>query len=560
MVHCHPFIKAKQELEDLKDISLLQSRLKRIENRISTKCYSLCVNFVKAYKDNYNVIPLAEYNFEDEISQLRTILSSKGKEKELIFVKGGMDTFSDLKGKIIKYYGLVNERFENHDSIKIITEKQSEEKVIQQRAESLKLLKESIRRDEEALEKITNENSAYNEKLENLNRKLIIENNFNQFLDNVELAYKDFVRDLSQYKIAIESKQIQDIGQNVTKYYQYINKNDEDNEFITAVNFILEGTSYKINITLKDGSTRNSHACLSEGHLRSLGLSILLAIAEKNDVPFIIFDDVVNAIDSDHRANIIELLYNNDFLKKTQLLITTHDRLFWERFCNTYSLKENKKEVDKMSYVISYTNKGSILVQHNVGFEEKIRKALEYYDVRQALVYCRIWFETLVTQYCVEKGETLSAKFHHKEKNNLVKPTLESIYGVLSRHFSNDVDLLLIKNDLINWSAQNQEHHSFDENSYNFVHAKSSDEIERIFVSIQNLSFKLFPEREIERLSKKKTQLLIQYESLMRKSENQDFRQKAPREIVHQHIQKVEDVRNELLKIDELLNAIQNSA
>ena len=70
----------------------------------------------------------------------------------------------------------------------------------------------------------------------------------------------------------------------------------------------------------------------SEGHLRSLGLSILLANAKINNLPFVIFDDVVNAIDSDHRANIIEMMVKDPYFENTQQIISTHDRLYWERF------------------------------------------------------------------------------------------------------------------------------------------------------------------------------------------------------------------------------------
>jgi DNA sulfur modification protein DndD len=559
-VQHHPFTKAKIELEKLKEISILQSNLTRVEKRIRTKCYSMCVNFIKAYQDNFRIISDCDHDFDDIINRLRDILNTKDKNKELNFVISSVSILHNMKNEIISYFNLVNAHHQNHDLAKIITEKQIEIESTRKNSESLKLSAANIKRDQKALAELINSNSAYDEKVEKLKIQLINEDNFNQFLDNVEQEYKDFVKDLSRYKLEIESQQIHDIEQSVTHYYQNINKNDEDAEYITAVNFALEGNSYKVNVTLIDGTTRNSYACLSEGHLRSLGLSILLAVAEKNRVPFIIFDDVVNAIDSDHRANIIDLLFNNDYLKNTQQLITTHDRLFWERFSNTFSQKVNRKDVDRMSYVINYTNAGSVLIQHNVGFEEKIQKALACYDIRQALVYCRIWFETLVTEYCVERGETLTGKFHHKERNNLVKPTLESIYAVFSKDFPNDPDLSLIKNDLINWAAQNQEHHSFDENSYNFVHAKSSNEIEKIFAAIQKVSFKLFPKREKDSLSKRKIQLLAQYESLVRRYEDDNFRNKAPREVVQQHLKKVEDARAELLKIDQLLAALQDTA
>jgi len=57
---------------------------------------------------------------------------------------------------------------------------------------------------------------------------------------------------------------------------------------------------------------------------------------KKNNVPFMIFDDVVNAIDAEHRSNIIEILHTDEFLSNKQLILTVHDRLFWEKYCNTF--------------------------------------------------------------------------------------------------------------------------------------------------------------------------------------------------------------------------------
>lgn len=560
-VKTHPFEYAKKEIENLKEISLLQLKLKRIKNRIKNKFYDYCVAFIRSYKENFKVLSRDEYNFDEEINQLRNILTKNKKEDmEIEFVINAMLKFREKNELIFSFVNLVKAQHENQDINSLINTLQEKITSINNDIDTIKNTRTNINRDQNNLESLIKENSSYGTKSALFKADLVSENKYNDFVQSIEDAYKEFIGDLQQFKVEIQSQQINDLGQSVTNYYQSINKEDDDSEYITNVDFVLEGISYKINVTLKDGNVRNAYSCLSEGHLRSLGLSILLAVAEKSNVPFIIFDDVVNAIDSDHRANIIELLFMNEFLKKTQQLITTHDRLFWERYCNTYSQRVNKKDVDKMSFVITYTNKGSVVVQHNVGFEEKIQNALESFDIRQALVYCRIWFETLVTEYCVERGETLSAKFNRKEKNNLLKPSLESIYTVFSKNFPDDQDLVLIKNDLINWSGQNQEHHSFDEHSYNFVHSKSSDEILKIYTAVQRLSFKLFPQRELERLNKRKNQLIAQYETLMRKNNDENFRSRAPKEVVRQHIKKVETVHEELLQVVELLNTFQGTA
>lgn len=156
---------------------------------------------------------------------------------------------------------------------------------------------------------------------------------FNQLLHDLETEYQTLYQDLLNYKLELEKTRITGIEVKAAEYYRAINSHDDDHEQIAALSFDRQGDNYRIKITNVDGSMFDAFAVLSEGHLRALGLSILLALAEKNDFPLIVFDDVVNAIDTDHRSNIIDLFFSDPYLRRIQMVITTHDRLFWERFC-----------------------------------------------------------------------------------------------------------------------------------------------------------------------------------------------------------------------------------
>ena len=208
---------------------------------------------------------------------------------------------------------------------------------------------------------------------------------------------------------------------------------------------------------------------LSEGHLRALGLSILLAMAEKNNFPLIVFDDVVNAIDTDHRSNIIDLFFSDAYLRRIQMVVTTHDRLFWERFC---IISDRHPHCDQhTSHVLSYTNKGVVVIDHAGGFQKKVYLALSVFDVRQALLYCRIWFESMVLEFCIENGVTVTANFNKSQlkKSMYLQVSLEHTFSLVEPFIDYDLSYFnFIKNDLVNWGGQNQEHHAFDEGSLNF--------------------------------------------------------------------------------------------
>lgn len=72
----------------------------------------------------------------------------------------------------------------------------------------------------------------------------------------------------------------------------------------------------------------NALTALSEGHIRCLGLAILLAKAMSVRAPFIIFDDAVNAIDHDHRSGIRTTIFESDRFRDTQIIVTCHSQEF----------------------------------------------------------------------------------------------------------------------------------------------------------------------------------------------------------------------------------------
>jgi hypothetical protein len=67
---------------------------------------------------------------------------------------------------------------------------------------------------------------------------------------------------------------------------------------------------------------------LSEGHIRCLGLSIILAKSMSIESPLIVFDDAINAIDHDHRRGIRETIFESEHFANTQIIITCHSHEF----------------------------------------------------------------------------------------------------------------------------------------------------------------------------------------------------------------------------------------
>ncbi|OIJ14889.1 hypothetical protein BKP35_05495 [Anaerobacillus arseniciselenatis] len=548
----NPFNKAAAELEDLKEIKRVKSKFVVLENNLLDQWYSWCIDVIKNYQTCIQCYTeLSNEAFNDTINVLRNKIRDHSKQSKLKFIETFKDELEIKQSELKQFNEIYTETSKKHKNVQNEVDKlQREIKGIRDKNQVLNTIKVQITSLEEKMDKVNKENEKYEKKVEKLERLKVKETKYNSLVTDVQKAYKEFYQDLLLFKVNVEKKQIDQIGDRVLKYYQYINKNDDPSEYITKIRFVLQDNNYRIQLTLNDSNIeKDAYACLSEGHLRSLGLSIMLAVAEKNNVPFLIFDDVVNAIDSDHRANILEMIFNDKFIKKTQMIITTHDRLFWERFCNLYKryLAKKKNEDFQISNIFSYTNKGTILMQHNVGFEDKILKALEQYDIRQALIYCRIWFETLATEYCVDKEHKITGKFSKGVPSNLLKPTLESIYDVLVDNLGSNSCIQKIRKDLINWRGQNQEHHAFEENSYNFVHSKTSDEVKIVFEAVRDLADLLFTEKQIDYVESSIQELERVFRSLEAKLNNSGFITNAP-------ITDIEEAKEQKLKAEKSLD------
>lgn len=384
---------------------------------------------------------------------------------------------------------------------------------------------------------------------------------FNQLLHDLETEYQTLYQDLLNYKLELEKTRITGIEVKAAEYYRAINSHDDDHEQIAALSFDRQGDNYRIKITNVDGSMFDAFAVLSEGHLRALGLSILLALAEKNDFPLIVFDDVVNAIDTDHRSNIIDLFFSDPYLRRIQMVITTHDRLFWERFC---IISDRHPQCEQhTSRVLSYTNKGIVVIDHSGGFQKKVYEALSVFDIRQALIYCRIWFESIVLEFCIEKGIKVTANFNRSQlkKSIYLQVSLEHTFSLVEPFIDYDLsNFNLIKKDLVNWGGQNQEHHAFDEGSLNFVHSKTSNEVLRIYDAIRLLECQLFPMKKKELGEKCLAELNEKINKSQRKLETLA---RAPVEVQREHQtnlkvlkKRAAELEQELMYIDHCLASI----
>ena len=148
-----------------------------------------------------------------------------------------------------------------------------------------------------------------------------------EFNKQMVVAYNSVIEKLNKYVEGLPIELAKDLSDKACEYYNIINHGDADFELIKELHLPV-AVNEKMIIKMKDGIAQDALQILSEGHVRILGLAILLAKAIKEKMPFIVFDDIVNSIDDDHRDGVALLLISCPDFVDTQMVLTCHGELF----------------------------------------------------------------------------------------------------------------------------------------------------------------------------------------------------------------------------------------
>jgi len=158
-----------------------------------------------------------------------------------------------------------------------------------------------------------------------LRNKLTVTENVIQGLRNASREYRSELSDFSG-RVANE------INSDVQKYYEELHPGDD---VVPKLDVSISGAQRLVTLTCtyKGIPDRAAVSLLSESHRNSLGMSILLAFMKYkrhlgSPVEFVIFDDVTQSFDVEHRTNLLSLLQNSEFpeIFDQQIIFLTHDR------------------------------------------------------------------------------------------------------------------------------------------------------------------------------------------------------------------------------------------
>lgn len=145
----------------------------------------------------------------------------------------------------------------------------------------------------------------------------------------IKVAYDDFLRLLRQFRSELPGTLIAGLNTTALDIYNEFNRRDHEGDKLVALR-LPTSEDGRIELTFRAAPQANVDALhvLSEGHVRCLGVAILLAKALDAQVPAIIFDDAINAIDTEHREGIREAIFQTDRFANTQIIVTCHSSEF----------------------------------------------------------------------------------------------------------------------------------------------------------------------------------------------------------------------------------------
>ena len=328
-VAVNPYIRASEELKKLQYLAQLQQDVQQLNETISQSLYSLslCLSIcttrlaINNPLSKYTVSSISSANI-DWWNSLHHILNN------------GITPWQQLENQIREL-----ERTDTEIEKAMQLRETKQQTLAKFREYDTKITQLQTRRIT-ATDTINSANKIdVNFDLENWQLIADVEAEYALVNRNKAIAsgYSTFVSKLNEYKNKLPAELVADLGDKVAELYNAFNRNDLPSERLTSVRLPLSQherltISFQVNPTVFFDALH----ILSEGHIRCIGLAILLAKNIKENCPLIIFDDPVNAIDDDHRESIRRTLFEDKFFEEKQIILLAMAKSFLKTYRTSY--------------------------------------------------------------------------------------------------------------------------------------------------------------------------------------------------------------------------------
>lgn len=428
----NPYTRASQELEKLHQLANTQTETAQLEKAVKSNLFQLsqvmneCLNY---YSENNALKPYQiSNNAQPEIQWWESLFAQL------------TDGFTPWQHLVTQVQALENQDKEIAQMAEQRSEKQTELDRLRGYSKQITVLK--TRRDT-ANSTLTNAQKLIGD-FQTENEQLIAEVEAEKALvsknKDIVSAYASFVSKLNEYSNGLPAKLVANLGETVVTLYNAFNRNDSDSEKLAKVILPLS-QNQRLRISFRNEPNKNHDALhvLSEGHIRCLGLAILLAKNLKENSPVLIFDDPVNAIDDDHRESIRRTLFEDDYFASKQIILTCHGEEFFKDIQNLLPAQEAK--LAKSVAFLPRLQEPHIRIDFNCAPRNYILAARNHIDkneVRDALAKSRQALEALtknkVWKYVSKYGDgSLSIKLRSSSSPIELRNLTEQLRSKISK-------------------------------------------------------------------------------------------------------------------------------
>lgn len=413
LVVVNPYTHADNELEKLRHLVELQKSIQRLEMNVQQSLFKLsqvvstCLRFLPQNNplDIYQVANNIQPNAIWWGSLLKPLQDGFTPWQHLI---SQVNQLEDADSKIDQ---AAKNRAEMQTELNRLREFSRQVTVLQTRRQTSE---KAIADAQKLIEKFDTENAQLIAAAES--EKTIVQRNL-----IISGAYADFVEKLNAYSNNLPTRLVTDLGEIIVKLYNAFNRNDSPSELLGSVKLpVAQNQRLEISFKNKPGQFFDALHVLSEGHIRCIGLAMLLAKNLKENCPLLIFDDPVNAIDDDHRESIRRTLFEDQYFSAKQILLTCHGEEF---FKDIHNLLPAQIAIKTQSFTfLPRLEESHIRVDFNCAPRNYILAAREHIDrneIREALSKSRQALESLtkdkVWKYVTKYGDgnlTLKLRSH----------------------------------------------------------------------------------------------------------------------------------------------------
>lgn len=432
----NPYENAKTKLNELEGIAKIQQDRDNAWSNLVSEVYNFTIDFEgrKKSADELKVeiavnIPEQLKNFQKEKSEQESYV----KDLKVFFknIKLHKTSLLALEQKITDTNAVSNKHIETQNQL------QAERKNLLAIKGQIDQLKANIKSHKDIVssaEKGIKEFDAINKTLieEVQKEKILIDDN-KKFVE----AYSALLQKLNKYKRELPLSLVSNLNDLTKAFYNFINQGDSKFELIENI-VLPSNAGDRIKVFFQDNPEIELDAMhiLSEGHTRCLGLSILLAKVVQDRLPFIIFDDIVNAIDHDHRGNIRELMFDNPIINEKQIIITSHSEEYIKDIENKHFTK-NGFESERILY--AFLKPTSKTVRKKETTKHYINKAsahIEENSYRDCLMECRRALENLSNALWNKASKKYNFQISYKVRTPNAPPDLMGIVNSLKKELT----------------------------------------------------------------------------------------------------------------------------